>query len=595
MPQYRPHRVMREDRADGSILLTSGYDLTPPAGKTTDWLDLWARETPEALFLAERAGEGWREIPYGEAREVVRALAAGLLAHGLGQGDPLMILSGNGIDHGLLALACQLIGAPTVPLAEQYSLIPGAETHIQEIARKIRPRMVYAADGEIFRRTLGLDVFEGLPKLVSRNGGAAHIRLDVLEKETADVDAAAAGVTPETVVKILMTSGSTSTPKGVETTHAMMCANQAQITDALPFLNARPPRLVDWLPWNHVFGGSHNFNCVLSRGGSMHIDAGKPVAHLIGETIRNNREVSGTLAFNVPVGFALLRDAMREDATLRESYFRDLDMLFYAGASLPQDVWADLEAMAMEVRGDVPLFTSSWGLTETAPACLIQHEGSAKDAGILGVPMAGVTVKAIPGEDGRMDIRVKGPNVFRRYLNDPDRTAEAFDEEGFFITGDAMRFVDPGEVSKGLAFDGRLSEDFKLMTGTWVRAANLRLEILAVLKGLVQDVILCGEGHREIGLLVVPLPGAEGTDAGGTLDAPALAGEIRTRLLARPTEGSHSRIARVLILADPPSMPEGEITAKGNLNFRTLLTRRAALVERLFSDDDAVIHVKEPA
>ena len=593
MPTYRPHAVRREDRADGSILLTSGHEMSRPAAKTTDWLDRWARETPEALFLAERAGEGWREMPYGEARDRVRALAGGLLAQGMGPGDPLMILSGNGIDHGLLTLACQLVGIPTVPIAEQYSMIPGAETQIRGIARTIRPKMVYAADGAAFARALGLDVFEGLPKLVSRNGGAAHLRLDVLEKERAGIEAAAAAVGPDTVVKVLMTSGSTSSPKGVETTHAMMCANQAQVGDALTFLRDRPPRLVDWLPWNHVFGGSHNFNIALSNGGSLHIDAGKPLSHLIGETIRNNREVGATLAFNVPVGFALLRDAMRDDAALRQRYFEDLDMLFYAGASLPQDVWDDLTDMAVEVRGEAPLFTSSWGLTETAPACLIQHEASASGAGLVGVPMTGVTVKAVPDGDGRMEIRVKGPNVFKGYLNDPDRTAEAFDDEGFFITGDAMRFTDETDMTKGLRFDGRLSEDFKLTTGSWVRAATLRLELLSVLKGLVQDVILCAEGRSEVGLLVVPLPGTDGTTADGTLHAPDLAGAIRRRLLARATHGSHDRVTRVLLLADLPSMPEGEITAKGNLNFRKLLTRRAHLVDRLYSDDAAVILIRE--
>ncbi|MDU8943129.1 feruloyl-CoA synthase [Ovoidimarina sediminis] len=592
MTLLKPHRVIREDRADGTILLRSGYGMSPPAARTTDWLDRWAAETPDALFLAERAGEGWRETPYGEARETVDALAGGLLAHGIAPGVPLMILSGNGIDHALLMLACQRIGVPSVPLAEQYSLIPGAEVYITDIARRVRPAMVYAADGAAFQRALGLEVFAGLPKLVSRNAGAAQIRLDVLAREGGDIREAAAAVGPDTVVKILMTSGSTSSPKGVETTHAMMCANQAQIADAFPFLGTRPPRLLDWLPWNHVFGSSHNFNLVLAHGGSMHIDAGKPVPQLVGETIRNAREIAPTIAFNVPVGFAMLRDAMRDDPALRERYFTDLDMLFYAGASLPQDIWADLEAMALEVRGDIPLFTSSWGLTETAPACLVQHEGTANVAGIVGVPMTGVTVKAVPDGDGRYEIRVKGPNVFKRYLNDPVRTAEAFDEEGFFLSGDAMRFVDAADMGRGLRFDGRLTEDFKLMTGTWVRAATLRLEILGALKGLVQDIALTGEGRDEVGLLAFPAAGlAHEPDDGAARLAPDAADEIRTRLAPWSTGGSATRIARVMILADPPSMAEGEVTAKGNLNFRRLLTRRAGLVERLYSDAPCVIRI----
>ncbi|MEM0949301.1 MAG: AMP-binding protein [Pseudomonadota bacterium] len=585
MTELLPHKVLREDRDDGVILLRSGYEMSAPAAKTTDWLDRWAHEMPEALFLAERAGPAWREMTYSEARDMVQALASGLLARGLAPGAPLMILSGNGIDHAILTLACQWIGIPTVPLAEQYSLIPGAETHISQIAHTVRPAAVYALDGDLFARALGLQAFEGLPKFVSRNAHPVQTRLDVLMKESADPGAAAAACGPDTVVKILMTSGSTSAPKGVETTHAMMCANQAQIADAMPFLRARPPRLVDWLPWNHVFGSSHNFNLVLAHGGSMHIDAGKPVPHLLGTTIENNRMIAGTIAFNVPAGFAMLRDAMREDTALRESYFRDLDMLFYAGASLPQDVWDDLEAMARDVRGDVPLFTSSWGLTETAPAALVQHEASATGAGVLGVPMTGVTVKAVPDADGRMDIRVKGPNVFRRYLNDPVRTVDAFDEEGFFITGDAMRFVDNGDITKGLRFDGRLSEDFKLTTGTWVRAANIRLEVLEHLKGLVQDVVLCGEGQARIGLLIIPLPEAEGTARDGVLDAPDLMQTILVRLSGRQTEGSATRIGPVAIVSEPPSIPAGEITAKGNLNFRRLLEKRAHVVDRLFDDE----------
>ena len=317
----------------------------------------------------------------------------------------------------------------------------------------------------------------------------------------------------------------------------------------------------------------------------MHIDAGKPVPHLVGTTIENNRMIAATIAFNVPVGFLMLRDAMREDRALRESYFGDLDMLFYAGASLPQEVWSDLETMAREVRGDVPLFTSSWGLTETAPAAIVQHEASAPGAGVLGVPMTGVTIKAVPDDDGRLDIRVKGPNVFRRYLNDPDRTDAAFDEEGFFITGDAMRLFDPNDVSKGLCFDGRLSEDFKLATGTWVRAANIRLDVLEHLKGLVQDVVLCGEGKGEIGLLVVPLAGTDGTPGDGVLVAPDLMREILERLGQRRTEGSSTRIGPVAILSDPPSMPAGEVTAKGNLNFRKLLSLRADVVARIFAPE----------
>jgi feruloyl-CoA synthase len=396
------------------------------------------------------------------------------------------------------------------------------------------------------------------------------------------VDVANAGVGPDTVAKILLTSGSTSAPKGVLTTHRMMCTNQMQLQESLPFLRARPPRLVEWLPWNHVFGGSHNFNLVLANGGSMHIDDGKPVPGLAARSLENNRMVAGTIAFNVPVGFALLRDAMKDDAGLRRHYFGDLDMLFYAGASLPQDVWADLESMCLEVRGELPLFNSSWGLTETAPAALLQHEPTPM-SGIVGAPMPGLQVKLVPTDEaGRYEVRVRGDTITPGYLHDPERTAQAFDDEGFFFTGDAMRFVAPGDPDKGLRFDGRISEDFKLSTGIWVRAAQLRLDLLATLKGLAADVILTGTDR--VGALIVPTPALR---EGAVEDAGALISPLAARIAAALPlgHGSAKDVPRALILAEPPSMGEGEMTAKGNLNFRRILTRRAALVARL--DDDA--------
>jgi feruloyl-CoA synthase len=378
----------------------------------------------------------------------------------------------------------------------------------------------------------------------------------------------------------------------VITTQAMLCTNQTQLADALPFLRDRPPRIVDWLPWNHVFGGSHNFNMMLANGGALYVDGGKPTAALVGQTLENLRLMNGTLAFNVPVGFALLRDAMKADAGLRRAWFRDLDMIFYAGASLPQDVWDDLAAMAQEERGTVPLMTSSWGLTETAPACILQHERSDR-SGVIGVPLTGVEVKLIPEAEteGRSEVRVRGPNIMPGYLHDPQKTAEAFDAEGFLITGDAVRFVDPLDMSKGMRFDGRISEDFKLLTGTWVRAAALRLALLQDLAPLASDLVICGADRSEIGLLV--FPGAEARAMAepreGLLSGPALRAALAQRLAARGPQGSAGHVARVLVLAEPPDLGAGEITAKGNLNFRRVLSRRADLLERLYSDDPEVL------
>ncbi|WP_305971887.1 MULTISPECIES: feruloyl-CoA synthase [unclassified Mameliella] len=595
MSKYRAHSVTREDRADGTIILRSGYQMTEPAKKTGDWLDHWASKTPEAVFLAERDGEGWREVTYAEARVAVRRIASNLLARGMNADTPILIISGNGVEHALLSLAAQYVGVPTVPLAEQYALIPGAWPQLEHCAHLVKPTMVFADDGKKFATALAHELFDGMERVVARNPQAGETELTNLlrDGDGLAVAAAAAEVGPDTVAKYLMTSGSTSHPKAVITTQRMMCANQAQLADALPFLRERPPRIVDWLPWNHVFGGSHNFNMMLANGGTLYIDGGKPIPAKIAETIENNRMKNGTLAFNVPVGFSMIRNAMKSDPELRESYFKDLDMLFYAGASLPQDVWDDLEDMAREVRGEVPLMNSSWGLTETGPACLIQHEPTHM-SGIIGVPMTGVEVKLIPDEDMRCEIRVRGPNIMPGYLHDPEKTAEAFDEEGFFRTGDAVKFVDDTDLNKGMRFDGRISEDFKLLTGTWVRAATLRLELLQEYGSLAQDMVICGADKSQVGLMIFPSAEAialagEGGNHDGALMSDALRKALAEKLALRTDHGSAARVNRVMVLAEPPSLGDGEITAKGNLNYRKVLARRASLLDRLYSDEDPAV------
>ena len=582
--EYQKHDVIREDRPDGSILLRARQPLGEVSDKVTDWLDEWAARTPSAVFLAERSGEGWREEPFGSALEKVRAYAAGLLDLGLGPDKPLLIISGNSIEHGLLTLAAQYVGVPAVPLAEQYAAIPGARAQLDFAVSLVRPGAVFAEDGDALADALARPVFEGITTITAR--GAGDLTLAHLSRRGGDVTTANAGVGPETVAKILLTSGSTSSPKGVLSTNRMLCINQAQIRQAWPFLAKKPPLIVDWLPWNHTFGGSHNFNMILANGGSLYVDDGKPAPHLVGRTFENLRLKTGTLSFNVPAGFAAMRDVMRDDAALRRSYFENLDMLFYAGASLPPDVWNDLADMAIEVRGDMPMFTSSWGLTETAPTALSQCEPTHR-SGIVGVPVAGLDIKLIPAIDDRFEIRVRGPNVFQGYLNDSARTKDAFDEDGFFRTGDTMTFVDPSDMNAGLAFAGRISEDFKLMTGTWVRASAIRLAVLGALKGIAMDVVLTGEGRGDVGLLIVPTPPIRdgAAEADGALIDASIAARISERL-AGLGGSSSSRIARALLLSEPPSMADGEITAKGNLNFPKLLGRRGGLVDRLYDDHD---------
>ncbi len=572
------------------MILGSGLELGPVARNTGAWLHHWAAHTPQQIFIAERSGPGWRALSYQETFEQVRAVASGLLSLGIKYGDCIIVLSGSSVNHGILKLAAQYIGAVTVPLAEQYALIEQASDRLDYIAGKVRPSLVYAEDGARFAAALGRDVFTSVSKLVSRSAASGHHLFDQLLKSPANsiLDDAYEQVGPDTLAKILFTSGSTSLPKGVPQTHRMMCVNQAQYLACLPFLGARPPVILDWLPWNHVFAGNSDFNMVLSNGGSLYLDEGKPVKGLFEKTIENLRLMPGTLSMNVPAGYGMLVDAMQRDIDLQRSFFSDLDLIFYAGASLPQSVWQALETMALAQTGRIPMMTSSWGMTETAPMAVIHYQGGAR-SGMIGVPGPQLEAKLIPVEDERYELRVRGPNVMSGYLDDPEKTAESFDSEGFMITHDAVRFADPDRPGDGLVFDGRLSEDFKLLTGTWVHAGNLRLAALSVLSGLVQDVVVTGADKEDIGLLIFPDPqlGLSGQSAGVVTDK-AYKGKVTAALerLAGQATGSSNRIVRALILAAPPSVKDAEITAKGSLNINAILRHRSQLLARLYTDDD---------
>lgn len=503
--------------------------------------------------------------------------------------------SGNGVDHLILSLAAQYVGIPVVPLAEQYALIPEAHARLIYVLDKVRPKLAFVDDAARYGAALALPKLRDVEIVAARGETTRPVTpfaALLAGDATADVDAAHAAVGPDSLAKILFTSGSSSDPKGVLTTHRMMCVNQAQILAALPFLADHAPRITDWLPWNHVFGGSHNVNMMLANGGTLTIDNGKPTGPAFATTLKNRTDRPGTLAFNVPVGFGMIVDALADKPELRRHIFKDQQLLFYAGASLPQAVWEALERYCFEARGGLPLMISSWGLTETAPACVMVHEPIGR-SGVIGVPLPGVTVKLIPDADLRCEIRVKGPNVMPGYFNDPAKTAAAFDEDGFFITGDAVRFVDPADASRGLVFDGRVSEDFKLETGTWVQAGTLRMNALKDLAGLAQDVVVCGHDRGEVGLLVFPAAGiaASGEVTLGTVTDGHLMAQIEERLRAMNAHvtGSAKRITRAIILAEPPSVAHHEVTDKGSLNIRNILTRRADILERLYDNEDPAL------
>jgi feruloyl-CoA synthase len=598
MATYIPHDVVREDRPDGSILLRSRVPLGPVARNTGAWLHRWAQEAPDRVFLAERSGQGWREVSYADALGQVRSLASSLLGRGFGPETPIVIMSGNSVDHGLLALAAQYVGVPLVPLAEQYSLVPDAYPRLQYAVETVRPKMAFADDGAAYGAALALPFLDGIEKVVARNGsGGATVFSDLLKGDrSANVDGAYRAVGPDTLAKIIFTSGSTANPKGVLTTHRMLCVNQAQMAAAMPVIHARPPKILDWLPWNHVFGGSHNFNMMLANGGSLYIDEGKPTKTGFAASVRNIREHAGNLAFNVPIGFAQLVATMEKDNDLKRAYLGDTDLIFYAAASVTQEIWSVLAKFAKEMRGEVPLMFSGWGMSETAPSATQTHQ-LVDRPGNIGVPLPEVTLKLIPDEDGRCELRLKGPNVLKGYYQEPQKSKEAFDEEGFLITNDAVKFVDPNDANAGLNFDGRISEDFKLMSGTWVRATNIRLDALKHFADIALDVVVTGHDRNELGLLVFPHPGSmnesvlSASDTGEVFSSDAVRMLIRSRLtaLSQHATSSSTRVVRALVLATPPSMSDGELTAKGSINARKVLTLRKELLERLYDDNDPAV------
>jgi len=598
MATYIPHDVVREDRPDGSILLRSRVPLGPVVRNTGAWLHRWAQEAPDRVFLAERSGQGWREVRYADALGQVRSLASSLLGRGLGPETPIVIMSGNSVDHGLLALAAQYVGVPLVPLAEQYSLVADAYPRLQYAVKTVRPKMIFADDGAAYGAALALPFLDGVEKVLARNGsGGATTFSDLLRGDgSANVDGAYQAVGPDTLAKIIFTSGSTANPKGVLTTHRMLCVNQAQMAAAMPVIHARPPKILDWLPWNHVFGGSHNFNMMLANGGSLYIDEGKPTKAGFAASVRNIREHAGNLAFNVPIGFAQLVATMEKDNDLKRAYLGDTDLIFYAAASVTQEIWSALAKFAKEVRGEVPLMFSGWGMSETAPSATQTHQPVDRP-GNIGVPLPEVTLMLIPDEDSRCELRLKGPNVLKGYYQEPQKSKEAFDEEGFLITNDAVKFVDFNNANAGLNFDGRISEDFKLMSGTWVRATNIRLDALKHFADIALDVVVTGHDRNELGLLVFPHPGSmnesvlSAGDTGGVFSSDAVRTLIHSRLtaLSQHATSSSTRVVRALVLATPPSMSEGEVTAKGSINARKVLILRKELLERLYDDNDPAV------
>ena len=595
---FAPPAVDVERRPDGTLVLRAPVALQSYPARAGAWLEDWAEAAPDRLFLQERGADGqWHGATYAEAAQRVQRLAAGLLQRNLSAARPVAILSDNGTEHALLMLAAMHVGVPVAPLSPAYSLLSKDYAKLRAIIALLRPGVIFVADRPPFAAALAA-VHDAHDAEVVAGGATADLQgatpLAALYAlgGTSAVDRAAAAVTGDTIAKFLFTSGSTGEPKAVINTHRMLCASQQARVQTWPFLDAQPPVIVDWLPWSHTFGGNHNFNMVLRNGGTLYIDGGKPAPGLFGRTVANLRDIAPTIYFNVPRGYDMLIEALRADAALRSRFFSRLRVLFYAGAALPQNLWEALGELAQETLGRAVPMVTAWGSTETAPLAADCHF-QAPRSGVIGIPVPGTELKLVP-ENGKLEIRVRGPNVTPGYWQQPALTRQAFDEEAFYRIGDAVKFLDPAHPERGLVFDGRIAEDFKLSTGTRVHVGNLRIHAIAALAPVAQDIVVTGHDGDECGFLIFPNVAACRAAAGLGPDAPlpdvlahpAVRERVRAGMAAlRDAGGGTSNYAaRALLLAEPPAIDAGEITDKGYINQRAVREHRVALVASLHAD-----------
>ena len=603
-PRYRPlefgvTRVTVRGDAEGTRYLRAEADLGVHARRMTDRLLHWAEKTPDRTFIARRAlledgtrGD-WQRVSYREAIAAARSIGQALLDRGLSAERPVVVLSENSIEHALIALGCMYVGIPHSPASPAYSTISQDYDKLRHVLTTLTPGLVFAADAKRYGRAIPMAV-PGDVEVVLADGeveGRKTTRFaDLLATTpTPAVDAAMEATGPGTIVKFLFTSGSTKLPKAVINTHAMWCANQQQMRQSMPVLDSdrqgQEPVLIDWLPWNHTFGGNHNVGLTIYNGGTLYIDDGKPVPALIGETLRNLREIAPTVYFNVPTGFEVIANAMKTDAELRRNLLSRVQMFFYAGAALSQPVWDTLHATQEAEIGERIVMGTGLGMTESSPFALFITNPQVK-AGYLGVPTPGLELKLVP-VDGKIEVRYRGPNITPGYWRSPDATAEAFDDEGFFCTGDAVQWIDESDVHQGLKFDGRIAEDFKLSTGTFVSVGPMRARIIAAGAPYVQDVVITGLNMKEVGALVFAAPAVRalsGLPADAPLEAvlrsPAVEARFQKVLddLDKTSTGSASRVARLHLMAEAPSIDKGEVTDKGSINQRSVLKHRDALV-----------------
>ena len=603
-PETAPLRPVRlspptpavERRADGSLIVRAREPLPACHATLIEPLEHWAHAAPDRVFLAQRGADGqWRKLTYAQMFDIVKRIGAALLRRGLSPERPIAVLSGNDIEQALLGLGATLVGIPFAPISPAYSLMSSDFGKLKAILGLLTPGLVFANDGLPFARAIYAAVPDEVELVVTRNplgDRPATLFADLIgDADASGVADAYSRVNPDTIVKFLFTSGSTGHPKGVINTHRMLCSNQAMLASGLAFLTDEPPVVLDWLPWSHTFGGNHNFNMVLTNGGTLYIDDGNPTPAGVPKTVRNLGDVAPTIYFNVPKGYEALVPHFRADEGLRKTFFSKLNMLFYAGAGLSMTTWTDMNALAVETTGERVIFVTSLGSTETAPAALACAWDFDRP-GNIGLPCRGVELKLVPS-DGKLEARLRGPHITPGYWREETLTREAFDDEGFYKIGDALKFVDANDLAKGLLFDGRIAEDFKLSTGTWVSVGPLRGRFIDHFAPYVRDVVLAGPDRDDISALVFPdiaacrkLAGAA-ADASdqSLLDDASVRAQFAERLasLAKTSPGSSTRVVRLVLMAEPPSMDKGEATDKGSINQRAVLKNRAALVEALYA------------
>ncbi|MEA2882285.1 MAG: feruloyl-CoA synthase [Bradyrhizobium sp.] len=587
--------VTIERRDDGTIYLRPKKPLGDYPRRITDRLHHWAQAAPDRIFMAERVGAGWREITYAQLLTSARRIASALLARDLSPEKPVMILSGNSIDHALIAFGALYAGIPFCPVSPAYSLISKDFGKLRFLMKLLTPGVVFADDATKFAHALQANVPAGT-EIAASHGELPGRNITMLADwlaapEHPRLDATHSAIGPDTIAKFLLTSGSTGNPKAVINTQRMICANQVMLRETLAFLKDEPPVIVDWLPWNHTFGGNHNIGLTLFNGGSMYLDEGKPMPGGIEETVRNLRDISPTVYFNVPKGYESLLPYLRDDAQLRQKFFARLHAMFFSGAALSRYVWSSLDQLAVQETGvRVPMLTGL-GATETAPFFMSVTPLTSR-SGHVGLPVSGNDAKLIPN-NGKLEVRAKGPNVTPGYWRQPELTAAAFDEEGFYKFGDAIKPADPDDWHAGFDFDGRISEDFKLASGTWVSVGPLRARFVTACAPLVRDVVIAGINRDELSALVVldldgcrvVNPALPAGDLAAAASDPAIRQAFAGRLkeFAATATGSSTRVTRARLLDTPLSIDKGEVTDKGSINQRAVLEHRAGLIDELYS------------